>query len=67
MPGSPKRNCDHENVPHSPESAMSFGPRTVDKRSVMRRMFMVNESLAIDISGPGAWPPAILAMARRLV
>ena len=31
------------------------------------RMLAVSESLAIDISGPGSWPVAILAMARRLV
>ena len=46
---------------------MSLGPRTDDRRSVIRRMFMVSESLAIDISGPGIWPLATLAMARRLV
>ncbi len=30
-------------------------------------MLAVSDSLASDISGPGSWPTAILAMARRLV
>ena len=30
-------------------------------------MFVVSDSLAIDISGPGSWPALILSRARWLV
>jgi hypothetical protein len=43
------------------------GPSTRAANSLMRRMFTVSESLAIDSSGPGSCPCLILSMARWFV
>ena len=54
MPGMPITSCYDANVPHSPESATNLGPRARLTKSATRNMFCVNESLPIDISGPGS-------------
>ena len=50
-------SLDQENVPHSPVSATSRGPRAWLITSAVCIMLLVSAILAIDSSGPGADRP----------